>query len=77
MKFLAKSPQIKSAENSLGWLRLPSVSRRWFFVVDLLFNVPPNVCGELVLVFVLVCINLCLYSFAIILTRKRELVALL
>ena len=46
-------------------------------VVDLLFYVPHIVCGGSVLVFVLVCITLCPSSFAIILTRKRELVALL
>ena len=45
--------------------------------VDLLFYAPPIVCGDSVFVYVLVCINLCLSSFAIILTRKSELVALL
>ena len=49
-----------------------------FDVVDLLLYVPPIVCGGSVLVFVLVCITLYgLSRFAIILTRKRKLVALL
>ena len=46
-------------------------------LVDLLFYVPPIVYGGSVLVFVLVCITLFLSSFAIIVTRKRELVTLL
>ena len=46
-------------------------------VVNLLFNVPPIVCGGLcwsLFWYALVCV---LHSFAIILTRKIELVALL
>ena len=46
-------------------------------VVNLLFYVHPIVCGDSMLVFLLVFITSCLSSFAIILTRKRELVALL
>ena len=47
-------------------------------VVDLIFYIPLNVSWESVLVFVLVCITFYVLSrFAIILTRKRELFALL
>ena len=46
-------------------------------VVDLLFNVLPIVCGSSVFVFVLLCITCVHSSFAIILKRKRKLVALL
>ena len=51
-------------------------------MTDLLSYVSPIVCGGSVLVFFfffffLVCIKLCHFSFAINLTRKRELVALL
>ena len=46
-------------------------------IVDLLFYVPHIACRGSVLVFALVCITLCPSSFEIILTRKRELVALL
>ena len=45
-----------------------------YIVVDSLFNVPRNICGGSVLVFVLLCIYLCsFYS----LTRKIMIVALL
>ena len=46
-------------------------------VVDLLFYVPPIVCGGSVLVFILYALLYVLSSFAIILMWKRELVALL
>ena len=46
-------------------------------VVYLLFNVLPIVCGSSVFVFVLLCITCVHSSFAIILKRKRKLVALL
>ena len=46
-------------------------------VVDLLFYVPTAVCGGSVLNFVWYVLPCVLYSFATILTRKRELVALL
>ena len=45
-------------------------------VVDLLFNVPPIVCGGYLLGFFLYALLYVNSSFAIILTRKRELVAL-
>ena len=45
-------------------------------VFDILSYVSPIICGGSVLVYVLVCITLC-PSFAIILTMKSELVALL
>ena len=42
--------------------------------VDSLFYVPPIVCGGSMLVIVLLCNTWCAFlSFAIILTRKREL----
>ena len=41
-------------------------------VVDLLFYVPPIVCGGSVFVFVLVYVAMCPSCFTIILTRKRE-----
>ena len=44
-------------------------------VVDLLFYVPPIVCGDSVLVFVLCALHCDLSIFAIIFTRKREPVA--
>ena len=34
-----------------------------YIVVDLLFNVPRNICGGSVLVFVLLCISLCSFYF--------------
>ena len=46
-------------------------------VLDLLFNALTIVCGSSVFVFVLLCITCVHSSFAIILKRKRELVALL
>ena len=46
-------------------------------VVDLLFYVPPILCGGSVFVFVLAYVAMCPSFFTIILTRKRELVALL
>ena len=49
-----------------------------YIVVDSLFNVPRNICGGSVLVFVLLCIYLCFFSiFVNTLTRKRMIVALL
>ena len=51
--------------------------RRCSVVVDLLFYVPPIVCWGSVFVFVWYVWPYALSSFAIILTRKRELVALL
>ena len=47
------------------------------FIWDLLFNVLPIVYGSSVFVFVLLCIECVHSSFAIILKRKRKLVALL
>ena len=55
------------------WLRLLSVRS----IVGLLLNVLPIVMGGSVFVFVLLCITLCLSSFAIILKRKRESVVLI
>ena len=50
-------------------------------MTDLLSYVSPIVCGSVMVFFFffffLVCIKLCHFSFAINLTRKRELVALL
>ena len=46
-------------------------------VVDLLFAMPPIVCWVSVLVFVWYALLYVLSSFAIILTRKREMVVLL
>ena len=57
-------------------MTVPDFGLAFSVAVDLLFYVPPIVCRGSVLVFVLVCIYV-LSSFAIILTRKRELVALL
>ena len=34
-----------------------------YIIVDSLFNVPPNICGGSVLVFVLLCIYLCSFYF--------------
>ena len=34
-----------------------------YIVVDLLFNIPWNICGGSVLVFVLLCISLCFFYF--------------
>ena len=49
-----------------------------YIVVDSLFNVPRNICGGSVLVFVLLCIYLCFFSiFVNTLTRKRTIVAFL
>ena len=48
-----------------------------YVVFDLLFYISPIVCGDSVLVFVLVCTTLCHFYFAIILTRKRVLIVLL
>ena len=49
-----------------------------YIVVDSLFNVPRNICGGSVVVFVLLCIYLCsFYFFVNTLTRKRMIVALL
>ena len=48
-----------------------------YIVVDSLFNVPRNICGGSVLVFVLLCIYLCFSIFVNTLTRKRMIVALL
>ena len=46
-------------------------------VVESLLYVPPIVCVGSVFVFVLLCITSVLSGFSIILTRKRELVAVL
>ena len=35
----------------------------YYIVVDSLFNVPRNICGSSVLVFVLLCISLCSFYF--------------
>ena len=48
-----------------------------YIVVDSLFNVPRNICGGSVLVFVLLCIYLCSFYFVNTLTRKRMIVTLL
>ena len=48
-----------------------------YIVVDSLFNVPRNICGGSVLVFVLLCISLCSFYFFNTSTRKRMIVALL
>ena len=60
---------------------LRNLSRQGLFggslVVDLFFYVPPIVCGGFVLSLVWYALLYVLSSFAIILTRKRELVALL
>ena len=48
-----------------------------YIVVDSLFNVPRNICGGSVLVFVLLCISMCPFYFVTTLTRKRMIVALL
>ena len=48
-----------------------------YIVVDSLFNVPRNICGGSVLVFVLLCIYLCSFYLVNTLTRKRMIVALL
>ena len=48
-----------------------------YIVVDSLFNVPRNICGGSMLVFVLLCIYLCFSIFVNTLTRKRTIVALL
>ena len=37
--------------------------RESYFVVDSLFNLPRNICGGSVLVFVLLCIYLCSFYF--------------
>ena len=65
---------------SVLWLnkvRLLSVQSGGSVVVDLLLYVPPIVCGGSVFVFVLAYVAMCPSSFAIVLTRKRELVVLL
>ena len=46
-------------------------------VVDSLFNVPGNISGGSVFVFVLLCITLCSFYFVNTLTRKRMIVTLL
>ena len=56
-------------------LRLLSVLRQWFWCCWSLFNVLPIVCGSSVFCFL--CITFCPFIFAIILKRKRKLVALL
>ena len=62
----------------MAWLTLSKVEEIMIFVVvDILFNVLPIVCGNSVFDFVLLCITLCPSSFAIILKKKRKLVALL
>ena len=48
-----------------------------YIVVDSWFNVPQNICGGSVLVFLLLCISLCFFYFVNTLTRKRMIVALL
>ena len=58
-------------------VRLLSVQSGGSVVVDLLLYVPPIVCGGSVFVFVLAYVAMCPSSFAIVLTRKRELVVLL
>ena len=60
-------------------LRLLFILRWWFCGCWFIVICTPIVCGGSVFVFVLVCIALLyvLSSFAIILTRKRELVVLL
>ena len=62
------------------WLGLLSRSKglgAGSVVVDILSNVLPIVCGSSVFFFVLLCITGVHSSFAIILKRKRKLVALL
>ena len=55
-----------------------SRAKIWYqFVVDSLLIVAPIVCGVLCLELVLLLGTLCPSTFAIILTRKRKLVALL
>ena len=53
------------------------MSRLSVFDSSLRCHVHPVVCGGSVFVFILLCITLCLFHFAIILKRKRKLVALL
>ena len=55
------------------WLRLLYILSGWSVVVDSMFNVPPIDCGGSVLDAVLSVLS----NFAIIFSRKRELVALL
>ena len=57
--------------------RWPPNHTESYIVVDSLFNVPRNICGGSVLVFVLLCIYLCSFYFVNIMTRKRMVVALL
>ena len=45
------------------FLRLPPNHTESYIVVYSLFNVPRNICGGSVLVFVLVCISLCSFYF--------------
>ena len=47
-----------------------------YIVVDSLFNVPLNICGGSVLVFVLLCTSLCSFYFVNTLMRKRMIVTL-
>ena len=58
-------------------LRQLSILSGGSVVVELLFNVLLIACGNSMFVFVLVCITCVLSSFAIILKRRRKLVALL
>ena len=50
-----------------------------YIAVDSSFNVPRNICGGSVLVFVLFCTSLCFFLFYFVntLTRKRMIVTLL
>ena len=48
-----------------------------YIVVDSLFNVPRNVCGGSVLVFVLLCTSLCSIYFVNTMTRKIMVVVFL
>ena len=56
--------------------RWPPNHTESYIVVDSLFNVPRNICGGSVLVFVLLCIYLCLSFFVNTLTRKNIIVFL-
>ena len=60
-----------------GGLVFRFVLRRWFVVVDLLFNELPIVCWSSVFVFFVLCIICVHSSFETILKRKRKLVTLL
>ena len=49
----------------------------WEYVESVIFNSDEDKCIKSILCIYLVCITLCPSSFAVILTRKRELVSLL